>query len=259
MAINTYPNLASIYPYRIASSDSDGALSVVLRNREIYLDLSGQPFYLVGYACDTCEALFERVRDLQTPLAPQELSDQLRLGLTSIPEPILESVLPLLPKGDYIVGLIEVRPTRTTFNEFAAMLKDRTGYLWWHLHESDERDRAFELVLPAVDESQLNAERIAHYRGLLEHGHRPTALALSMLEERFPGGRSHDRALVHFLLDGHHKVMAASQLGQPIVVLSFLRESWPSGGQHVDVKLRAYYECMAQKLMGKDLDCTFGL
>ena len=53
----------------------------------------------------------------------------------------------------------------------------------------------------------------------------PTALALSIADVRCVSQRRLDWKLIHFLLDGHHKIEAASRLGREITLLSFLSVS----------------------------------
>jgi hypothetical protein len=103
-------------------------------------------------------------------------------------------------------------------------------------------DIAYELILPCVAETALDATRVADYREQIQQGQTPTALALSFNDERAPSGRCVQSALVHMLLDGHHKIMAASQLGQPIQVLSFLRETAFTGIPMRSEQIRQYYE-----------------
>jgi hypothetical protein len=56
----------------------------------------------------------------------------------------------------------------------------------------------------------------------------PTALALSVLDVKQPADWDGEPAitehycLAHYLLDGHHKTHAASELNKPITMLSFL-------------------------------------
>ena len=62
---------------------------------------------------------------------------------------------------------------------------------------------------------------------VLRAGETPTALAISVVDVRCPAGRFWDVTLLHFLLDGHHKMTAASDLNRPINVLSLLWKDWP--------------------------------
>jgi hypothetical protein len=78
------------------------------------------------------------------------------------------------------------------------------------------------MLLPIVPRSQLNEKRVTDYRAIFKSGEEPTALAFSLYDYRIVAGQFGEVALAHFLLDGHHKVMAASQMSRSISVLSFL-------------------------------------
>jgi hypothetical protein len=64
------------------------------------------------------------------------------------------------------------------------------------------------------------------------------------------GGSYFEWTLAHFLLDGHHKVMAASRVKKPISILSFLLLNGPFCS--VDLE-----DETIQKLYGHEfLDCA---
>lgn len=233
-------------PYDELVLPNDGALSFVIRDSNNrpwwwYLDLYGIPLYLISNACGTCEAIFERVQNLDVPLAPKELSTQFAEGVQTVSTELIQTVTPLLPKGEYIVGLIETLPIHLKQAQRPLSIGCHADYFWWRLFREGEDETTYELILPFVPERSLSAERILWYQTQFQLGHKPTALALSMIDERVVSGRFRETALVHFLLDGHHKVMAASQIGHPITILSFLRETTLTGIPYIDVKARAYY------------------
>ena len=213
----------------MVTTDTDGVLSFARRENNwlYYLDLDGEPFYLVGNRCDTCNALFERARNLKTPIAPAMLSHQLQQGLTLISDDLLATVAPLLPHGYYFVSLLdlEVELARKADKRWIRGVSCEADYFWWHVLELTEKSSQYELVLPAMPESDLSAERIADYRTQLQQGEHPTALALTLSDYRTVMGQYPMAARAHFLLDGHHNVMAASQAGLPIRLLSFMY-SW---------------------------------
>ena len=66
------------------------------------------------------------------------------------------------------------------------------------------------------------------YISNLQSGGAPTAIALSVLDIKQPAGWDGEPAitsywcLAHYLLDGHHKVFAASKAGLPFTLISFL-------------------------------------
>jgi hypothetical protein len=74
----------------------------------------------------------------------------------------------------------------------------------------------------------LNDKTIRSYETLLENQTTPTALAVSVLDVKQPANWHGDPeftehwCLAHYLLDGHHKMYAASQALKPISLLSFL-------------------------------------
>jgi len=74
----------------------------------------------------------------------------------------------------------------------------------------------------------LHTDAVNSYRTALSDGAIPTSLALSILDIKQPADWEGDPTinahwcLSHYLLDGHHKTLAASELGVPITILSFL-------------------------------------
>jgi hypothetical protein len=66
-------------------------------------------------------------------------------------------------------------------------------------------------------------DRVAGYEEQIRDGARPTVLALSILDhtQPFDSFDAHT-GLMHFVLDGHHKIEAAARLGVEITVLSLL-------------------------------------
>ena len=90
------------------------------------------------------------------------------------------------------------------------------------------RGALFEFIVPMFPKRYLHQDTIQSYETLLGHQASPTALAISILDVKQPATwrgnpniTSH-WCLAHYLLDGHHKVYAASQARKPISLLSFL-------------------------------------
>jgi hypothetical protein len=212
------------------------------------LELDGKPLYRIGNICDTCEAIFGRFDTAQLPHTPAELSQLLRTGIDHVSPFVSDTVVPLLPRGQYAVALLPIQPALLQLHTKQTSQAD--FYLWensqpalvpekvwpaiprlqpWWFAQSDPvehpglKDRGlYEAVLPLVNEEQLDQTTIDFYKRRIQEGHRPTALALSVVDVRAPSACAFDWRLIHFLLDGHHKLMAASQLGQSITLLSFL-------------------------------------
>jgi hypothetical protein len=187
-----------------------------------YLDINGTPLYLIGNHCGTCSSIFKRVADINLPLAPGQLSDVLAKGISSISEEIEETVLTLLPMGNYLAGIIEIEPVYITHERSGMNVSCNADYFWMkQISASPERIET-EIILPVVSNESLDQDRITDYSELMKQGAHPTAMALSLVDSRCPAARMDEWILAHFLIDGHHKVMAASRLGLPISILSFL-------------------------------------
>jgi hypothetical protein len=259
--------------YSELSVPSNGRLSFSLRvdNTQPWwrdLDLDREPLYRIGNICDTCEAIMGKFKDAKFPIAPAELSQQLREGLEVVSQPVIETISQILPKGKYVVSLLDVQPALVKFHPWHS---DEIIYLWlnatapfvlsellpdaeqiyplWGV-ENDaikfpeiDKNRLYEALFPLVEESQLNRSVIENYKLSMVEGLRPTALAFSVVDVRFPSGRGFEWQLAHFLLDGHHKVMAASELDQPLTILSFLNtdESF-AGSEYIDDIIKLRYE-----------------
>jgi hypothetical protein len=90
------------------------------------------------------------------------------------------------------------------------------------------QNRLFEFVVPMVPATWNAPDTVADYEGRLAEGEIPTAVALAVLDVAEPAVSSplltHQRhwGLMHFLLDGHHKLQAGALTGRPVRLLSFL-------------------------------------
>lgn len=208
------------------------------------LDLDGSSLYRIGNVCDTCEALFEKYKDAEFPLTPRELAEKLRAGLVELSPTIIDTIAKILPKGEYAISLLEFHPALIKFKDPEYYIWENTQPAkvpgewwpkverlkpWWFAQPKQSpgfQDEAlYEAVLPLLSENQLNQVAIDQYISAFQTGHKPTTLALSVIDMRSVSGRAFDWKLIHFLLDGHHKLMAASQTGKPLTLLSFLNIS----------------------------------
>ncbi len=88
-------------------------------------------------------------------------------------------------------------------------------------------------------------EREVECLRVLREGSRPTAVAVSTLDVCEPAtdlGKDvyAHWGLTHFLLDGHHKVQAASEAGAPITLLSLIGlDASLADPEQVDTAVRA--------------------
>ncbi len=205
------------------------------------MDIDGEILYRIGNICDTCEAMFSKYREAQLPLAPPELAELLCKGLLDIPQAVLDTMVYVLPKGDYAVGLLDLQPALVRFKNphYYIWENSQPAHVphewwprsdpmtpWWFAQPSQrpglQEYTLYEAIFPLVREGQLNSSTLQSCIDTLQNNITPTALALSVVDERFVSGRVFDWRLIHFLLDGHHKMMAACHARKPITLLSFL-------------------------------------
>ena len=214
---------------------TDGILSFAIRKDNQrpwwwYLDIQGEPLYLISNLCGTCEAIFRRVSERNLPLTPRQFSDLLEAGMTTIPWLAIEMVTALLPRGNYTAELITAAPTLITQRTSRPEVACEAGYYWLQNLQKTDQGIKYELFLPLVPIPALDQTRIDFYKSQIDAGGKPSALVLTLEDSRNPRGNPYyQSARAHFLLDGHHKMMAATQLGKPITVLSFLYKGCEDG------------------------------
>jgi hypothetical protein len=211
-----------------------------------FITLDGKKAYHIGNICGTCAFVFERLPGANDKLSPAELSAKLRRGLTEIEEGVLRTATAPLPVGSYDVLLLKCVPHLVLPSKGGDYFSEEQLALWgidgfWGLphytkteyYRTDSvkmsnRRGFFEFVVPMFPKNYLHTDAISSYRKALSDGAVPTALAISILDVKGPACWDGDPditehwCLSHYLLDGHHKVYAASQLGKPVSILSFL-------------------------------------
>ena len=98
-------------------------------------------------------------------------------------------------------------------------------------------------------EAKLDRSAVDEYKRTIALGTRPTVLALSVLDVKAPFSVPRDATIVrhwglaHYVIDGHHKLAAAAELGgsYPIQLLSFLSKGASMADWPTDLDLlRAY-------------------
>jgi len=87
-----------------------------------------------------------------------------------------------------------------------------------------------QIVMPLQDPTTLDRERVEYWKSRSRAGCPLTAFAVSVLDNQSPAVQKGDKdypykgqmLLTHCLLDGHHRVQAASETGSTIRVLALL-------------------------------------
>lgn len=211
-----------------------------------YLTLEGRRAFHVGNICDTCEFLFERLEGANDKVSPAKLGERLRSGVELLDGELLGRAERALPPGRYHAMLLELNPSLVQPGDPADYFTGEQVELWgvdtfWNLphdprteyYRSDsvplgDGGQLFEFVIPMMPSNWLDTGTLAGYTERLRAGDRPTALSISMLDVKQPADWEGDPAttehwcLAHYLLDGHHKTLAAARLRLPVRLLSFL-------------------------------------
>lgn len=211
-----------------------------------YLLLDGKKAYHMGNICGTCKFFFERLDGANSSVNSSQVVADLTAGLISVNASAVNQIQKIIPNGDYIVSLNETSISLTAPGSPSDYFEKEQVELWGidpffglpH-YPKTEYYRAdtqlfngtsclFEFVIPMFPQCWLNKQRLQEISSLIGSGKKPTAIALSVLDVKQPADWTGNPVvtehwcLAHYLIDGHHKAYAASQLNQPITLLSFL-------------------------------------
>ncbi|MFK0009146.1 hypothetical protein ACIQTZ_19080 [Paenarthrobacter sp. NPDC090520] len=219
----------------------------------------------LSFWCGTCPLVFERLEGATETVSIPEVQLQLNSGLEGIDDGVLNALASVLPAGQYIPLLLEVRPGLVYPGKPGDYFSEEQVDTWglsgfWGLPEYpstpyyrtwqapvDQTAHAFEFVVPMVPPTWNDSGRVAEYSAMLADVSTPTAVSVSVLDVCQPAMDNGSDyyvhwGLMHFLLDGHHKMQAAAESGRPLRLLSLLAvEDGLSSEDKVDqiVKLRA--------------------
>lgn len=223
-----------------------------------FLAINGSAVVHIGNICGTCSFFFERLDDAARPPI-DVMRAELAKGLVEIDPLVFDSFGALLPKGDYLLALIECTPVRVEQgagddyfvadkqdayddpmepNTHYYRLKDRSS-IDLGKDQYDDPVLGFEFIVPLAQ--SIDETTVSVYRASLIAGGCPTAVSLSVLDIKQPyDGQAH-WCMAHYLLDGHHKVEAAAQVAEPITVLAFIPlDGGISSEEHISAFLSSY-------------------
>ncbi len=197
------------------------------RTSSRYLTVHGQKVFDLGILCETCSFLYTRLSDTPMPLQPDELSLLLHNGLESVNKDIIETIRKLIPSGQYTTGLITLFPEFVKHLGYVGYGEITESFYFAGKDKVDDHGEIEQAIIPLFTPESLKKNIVEKYKSDIVEGAKPTALAISIAEgKHMMSGGGYDApdciSLMHFLIDGHHKVHAASELGRPITLLSFL-------------------------------------
>lgn len=205
-----------------------------------------KPAFELSFWCGTCQFIFRRLEGANEGSSVDDLSQRLTEGLTALAPDVMDRFGAMLPAGDYLPLLIEVAPRLIMPVQAGDYFSHEQVETWgvdafWGLPEYprtpyyrtfetvvDSDAHLFEFVVPMVPPTWNDRSRVAALAAHLRTSSAATAVAVSILDVCQPATARPDGddyahwALTHFLLDGHHKMEAASAEGLPLRLLSLL-------------------------------------
>ena len=227
------------------------------------LQLDGSPAFELSYWCGTCQFLFRRLEGAKQTVSPEDAEGTLRRGIDAIDDELANIFGTVLATGTYIPVLLEVQPELilpAAPGDYFSVEQVATWGVepFWGLPEYprtpyyrtfqtavDAEAHLFEFVVPMVPPTWNDPTRVDFYKAALGEGSRPTAVAVSTLDICEPATDVGDDVyahwgLTHFLIDGHHKVQAASEARAPITLLSLIAlDASLAGIDQIDIAIRA--------------------
>jgi len=212
-----------------------------------FLSVNGRNAFELSFWCGTCPLLFKRLEGANGTLSIADLQQRLNDGISELDDAVISAFSALLPKGEYLAMLLNIEPTLVYPmgpGDYFAEDQDatwRSSEGFWGLPENphtpyyradtrnlDGDDRLFEFVVPMVPPSWNDSARVSGHAQRLQFSNRPTCVALGVLDVRqravanTPEESRVHWGLVHFLLDGHHKIEAAANSGTRLQILSLI-------------------------------------
>jgi hypothetical protein len=229
------------------SFENNGGGSWIAWDR--FIALNGQNIYHIGNVCGTCSFFFEKLSESKMEINPKEIIDNLNLGLTFIEKTKLDILREIIPNGNYQIALITIKPKFSRLGQTEDYFANEQVELWSEegievishspnvnyyrgsdIEIGSER-KLFEFFIPLTSNSYLDKERVEYYKKQIQNGDKPTAISLTILDIKEPAVWPKDDfkpkntshwCLAHYLIDGHHKIKAASDLNSEITLLSFI-------------------------------------
>ena len=214
-----------------------------------FIAVNGQNIYHIGNFCGTCSFFFEKIIDKKNSINPKEAIEKLNFGLASIDDNTIDILNQIIPNGSYEIVLLTIKPKYTTVGQASDYFANEQVDLWGFDgpenvpyspkvnyyrgtdKEIGEKRKLFEFFVPLTSPDTIDQKRVDFYKDQILKDNKPTAICLTILDVKEPAVwpdsdikpefTSH-WCVAHYILDGHHKIKAASDLNSEITLLSFV-------------------------------------
>ncbi len=227
-----------------------------------HLMVAGERIFEYGCPCGTCGILFRKVGSVAHRLSDTE-AVRLLGELDSIPtESNLQDLARILEPGLYhpmiIEGNVRLIQPGTTDDYFTTDVVRLFGLEapdykmppdpqtpYYHFGTDHQLERTGRLdgphqalvtaiVMPLHDPFQLDRERVEYWKGQYKAGVRLITFAVSVIDDQEPFDQPADQdykfkeqfLFTNCILDGHHRIQAAAELGAPVRILTLLARNY---------------------------------
>jgi hypothetical protein len=214
-----------------------------------FIALRGGLKFHIGNICNTCDFFFQRLSDAFPDTRPGAgVATTLNAGVADLRGAPVGDISPMLPDGAYRVALSRGVPQLVhpgAPSDFFAseqvelwkadptILRDglhdpATPYYRFGMRNLGEGRALYEIIIPTIPIDRVDADTVQRYLDRFDEA--GTALAVSVLDVKGPAlfddtpqlDITEHWVLAHYLLDGNHKIYAASRGEREITVLSFV-------------------------------------
>jgi hypothetical protein len=228
-----------------------------------FITIEGKDAYHIGNVCGTCSFFFQRLEGANKSLNPRDFQGQLSSGIAVLTDAHATVLSELIPNGDYDLSLLFRVPRLIIPGETDDYFCREQLALWgidgfWNLPHNPRTKyyrgmdiplgngaQLYEFFVPMFPESWLDLKQVSQFENYFHEGKRPTALAISILDVKEPAMWNGDPnpavkshwCLAHYIIDGHHKLFAASRTKRPIGLVSILALGHGVSGPEEHAKL----------------------
>ena len=211
-----------------------------------YIMIDGKQAFHIGNICGTCSFFFERLDGANKTPNPKNTIQALNKGIKKLDESLINNLEKIIPNGEYIVTLSEIKPQLTKpndsndyfaneqvqllgINHFSGLPHyPRTEYYRSNSFNINEDTGFFEFIVPTFPNGWLDIEKVEEYQTIIRDKEKPTIVTMGILDVKTPMDYNEEESitshwcLANYLVDGHHKIYASALENKPITMISFL-------------------------------------